>query len=204
MRASLSVRVESERIEAVRADLAVATVALAERPLRGDAARIDWRLLGDLSRLLRRGQLSGADGEVALLPSFGRLRAQRVLLLGVGERKALGATRLAAKSREAVLCAIRLGCESLALAPPAASRSLGSARATAALLEGALAALAEQPARVRLCLLVPGIAPDVWQELERAAERAGIAVRIALGESETLEDASRPGGAARGSRRAAV
>ncbi|MFQ5515166.1 MAG: M17 family peptidase N-terminal domain-containing protein [Myxococcota bacterium] len=55
-----------------------------ERPLRGDAGRIDWRLRGEISSKLRSGFISGVTGEATLLPARAPLRAKRLLLLGVG------------------------------------------------------------------------------------------------------------------------
>jgi hypothetical protein len=57
-----------------------------ERPLRGVAGLADWRLCGRISRLLKAGKLSGARGEVTLLPPAGkRMTFQRLLLFGLGE-----------------------------------------------------------------------------------------------------------------------
>jgi cytosol aminopeptidase family protein len=57
-----------------------------ERPLRGMAGLADWRLAGRLSRLLKAGKLTGARGEVALLPpSRRRLPFDCLVLFGLGE-----------------------------------------------------------------------------------------------------------------------
>ncbi len=57
-----------------------------ERPLRGVAALADWRLAGRLSRLLKAGKMTGARGEVTLLPpSRNRLPFERIVLFGLGE-----------------------------------------------------------------------------------------------------------------------
>jgi hypothetical protein len=55
-----------------------------ERPLRGAAGLADWRLCGRLSRLIKRGRLSGAQGEKLLLPPGRRLPFTRILLFGLG------------------------------------------------------------------------------------------------------------------------
>lgn len=55
-----------------------------ERPLAGTAGFVDWRLCGQLSRLLVDGFFSGARGESLLLPSGGRIGAPRVVVLGLG------------------------------------------------------------------------------------------------------------------------
>jgi hypothetical protein len=55
-----------------------------ERPLGGDAGRIDWRLRGEISQRLVSGYITGKIGEATLLPGCAPLRASRILLLGVG------------------------------------------------------------------------------------------------------------------------
>ena len=60
-----------------------------ERPLGGLAGFADWRLCGQLSRLLTRGFFAGARGDKVLLPSEGRFGMERVFAVGVGKRAVL-------------------------------------------------------------------------------------------------------------------
>lgn len=55
-----------------------------ERPLSGAAGFLDWRLCGELSRVLRSGFFIGRPGERLLLPSSGRVPARRLFLVGLG------------------------------------------------------------------------------------------------------------------------
>jgi len=66
------------------ADALVVPLPEDERPLRGDAGRVDWRLSGQLSRLLLDGFASGRRGEAVLLPADARVASRRLLLAGVG------------------------------------------------------------------------------------------------------------------------
>jgi len=59
-----------------------------ERPLRGATGLIDWRLCGALSRKLMAGYLQGTLGEKALLATPGKLKSERLLLIGLGESAA--------------------------------------------------------------------------------------------------------------------
>ncbi len=59
-----------------------------ERPLRGVAGLLDWRLSGKLSGLLGARYLTGRSGEVMLLPGTSKLPFARVLLFGLGARGA--------------------------------------------------------------------------------------------------------------------
>jgi len=55
-----------------------------ERPLRGVAGYVDWRLCGALSRILQAKFFSGKTDEWLLLPSNGRVGPARIFALGVG------------------------------------------------------------------------------------------------------------------------
>ena len=55
-----------------------------ERPLRGAAGLIDWRLCGALSRKLMAGYLDGSFGEKALMSTPRKLKSEKVLLVGLG------------------------------------------------------------------------------------------------------------------------
>jgi hypothetical protein len=54
-----------------------------ERPLRGLASLVDWRMCGALSRAIRTGQFTPEAGEALLLPAAGRLPVGRVFCFGV-------------------------------------------------------------------------------------------------------------------------
>lgn len=71
-----------------------------ERPLRGSAGLLDWRLAGRLSRLIKAGRFSGASGESLLLPPPGaRLPFKRLLLIGLGKSAEFGEARYRAEVR---------------------------------------------------------------------------------------------------------
>jgi len=55
-----------------------------ERPLRGAAGLIDWRLCGALSRKLMAGHLDGHFVEKALISAPPKLKSEGLLLVGLG------------------------------------------------------------------------------------------------------------------------
>ncbi|MBL8601821.1 MAG: leucyl aminopeptidase [Myxococcales bacterium] len=75
------------RIDTLRAEVAVLPFFVDERPLRGAAGLCDWRLCGRLSRVLQRGRVEGALGEVTLVPGRPRLPFDKLLLVGCGARE---------------------------------------------------------------------------------------------------------------------
>jgi hypothetical protein len=140
-------------LERANGDIAVVGFFTDERPLRGGAARADWRLCGGLSRRIESGDLSGKSGE-ALLVGCGRaLLAPRLLLLGLGDRKRFDRLRVRDETEQALDRCLKLGYMRVALAP------LGIApddipRHAGALVAGFRAARdsAERPMTVHFCV----------------------------------------------------
>lgn len=60
------------------------------RPSHGIAGLCDFRLAGRISSLERRGLVTGALGEVALLPGKPRLSFDKLILFGAGPRAEFG------------------------------------------------------------------------------------------------------------------
>jgi hypothetical protein len=79
------------RLDETDAELVACGVFQDERPFRGLAGLLDWRLRGKLSRLARQGFVVGALGEAVLLPVRPRVTADKLLLVGLGERGAFDA-----------------------------------------------------------------------------------------------------------------
>ncbi len=55
-----------------------------ERPLRGPAGLLDWRLNGAISREIINGRITGGFKETVIIPSNGRIRSPKILLIGLG------------------------------------------------------------------------------------------------------------------------
>jgi hypothetical protein len=65
-------------------EVLVAGLTSDERPPQGVAGLVDWRLAGRISRVLKSGFVSGALGEVLLVPGKPKLPFDKVLLFGTG------------------------------------------------------------------------------------------------------------------------
>ena len=126
-----------------------------ERPLGGAAGFADWRLCGQLSRLLVDGFFRGARGESLLLPSNGRIGAPRLVVLGLGPGgQALhpGVLRMALSQAADVLNRARVDSVALELpgrgAMPAPERNSAFTEAFVPAFRGArVTLLADGPAR---------------------------------------------------------
>ena len=183
MSSTLSVVIDAGQLERAAADVAVATFFESDRPLRGDAGRADWRLCGLLSRLVASPHLSGRAGEAALVHTAGKLRAPRLVLLGLGVPSAFSALEVKAASRDAVLRALDLRAGTVALSLPGHWTGVLPVTPTAAaVLRGAATALAEAAASIRLRLVVPsGAASKALAGLDAMAQQLAdgpVAIRI--------------------------
>lgn len=103
-------------------DALVLLVAEDERPLVGAAGYADWRLCGELSRLLAEGHFTGAPGESLLMPLSGRFPLARLFVLGLGKRAGLDAGRLGQALAAAARVVARAGATSVALEVPGAGQ----------------------------------------------------------------------------------
>ncbi len=78
------------RLDEASAEVVACAVFKDERPLRGLAGLLDWRLAGRLSRLAKETFLQGDTGEVLALPVRPRLPFDKALVVGLGPRASFG------------------------------------------------------------------------------------------------------------------
>jgi len=86
------------------------------KPLDGPAALLDWRLNGQLTRMLLDGQVKGRAGEHVMLQSNGKLTAKWVLFVGGGKWHGLCSETHGALVRHMVGVASQAGFKSISLA----------------------------------------------------------------------------------------
>lgn len=177
--ASVVVDLDTQALERVSAELAVVGISPDDRPLRGGAGRADWRLCGDLSRLIASRRLSGALGQAALFSADGALRAPLLLVVGLGHRAEHSVDTWRDLGREVVRRTLDLRVNHAALGLVSDAANLGP-EGTRALFSGALVAAAEGGAGLRLTL-VGEEAPARLSELrplEHAEPPAGASLEL--------------------------
>jgi hypothetical protein len=69
-------------------ELIVCSLFEDQRPLRGMAGALDWRLRGFLSRFVISGRITGAKKEIVYIPIRHREAMRHILLVGLGSRRA--------------------------------------------------------------------------------------------------------------------
>jgi hypothetical protein len=106
-------------------------IAEDERPLRGTAGYLDWRMCGEISRLLKASFFTGALGDRLLMPGGGHVRAAKVFAQGIGQAKSLSPEALGGILQDAGRMLTRARVSSVALEVPGAGALDEAARAQA-------------------------------------------------------------------------
>ena len=184
-----TIRLTARPMERVNADIAVAGFFADDRPLRGGAARADWRLCGGLSRRIENGDLSGKSGEAMLIASGRALRAPRLMLLGLGTRRDYDTLRVTDEIRSALERCRQLRLDHVVLSP------LGIAsddvpRHAAAIVAGLADAWPRTDAGRCLELCVPRPEVAVVHRAFESACDAAAATDIALTADDSSLDAT--------------
>jgi cytosol aminopeptidase family protein len=81
---------ELRRLDEANVELCACTIWSDERPMRGFAGLLDWRLGGRLSALLKSEFMRGDAGETLLLPGKPYIPFDKVLVVGLGARSTFG------------------------------------------------------------------------------------------------------------------
>jgi hypothetical protein len=107
-----------ERLEDIRTDVLVFFHPADEPAPRGRLGRLDWILRGALSRLRARGKFTGERGTSALLSPDRKLKAERVLVMGLGPRADFSMTALYRLSYTTARTILDLHCSRIGLDLP--------------------------------------------------------------------------------------
>ena len=177
----LSVQLYPGPVQSAPGDAVLVPVPEDERPLRGDAGLVDWRLVGRVSSLVADGVYSGKIGDSTLLPGEGLIAAERVLLFGMGPLATLhgrgleraltlaGVKLLALKTRTGVLAAP----EGVDLEREVATVLLGLGRAVS-VVHGSPDLTVVVPEADRRSSAVRDAWPEVCQTLQGAGVEASL------------------------------
>src|SRR5215472_4778288 len=137
----MDIRVSSSEVQDFDGDAVAIGVFSQQDHLQGPAATLDAAMDGAVSRLYATGEVSGAAGEVLVLHTLGKIKPERIAVIGLGPRESISADRI----RRSAALACR------ALSKPLASRvglalgwsesGLSLVQSTRAATEGAIVGL---------------------------------------------------------------
>lgn len=117
------VKPDLHALDQIRAEALVVCLFQDERPPRGLAGLLDWRLCGRLSDMLIAQRVSGTAGEAVLFPSYGRLPFGRVCAFGLGAASDFTSSRAREVSGQIATSLHKLRVGSFATALPGSPRA---------------------------------------------------------------------------------
>lgn len=120
-----------ESLDTLQTELIVLPFFADERPLRGTSALLDWRLCGALSRKLMAGYLDGRRGDKGLIAGPSKLKADALLMVGLGDSDAFDSA--AAEESSAMIADTLRSSKVTTVALALPGRSLGLVTAMAAM-----------------------------------------------------------------------
>lgn len=98
---------QPRRLDELQSEALFLTLYEDQRPLRGVAGWVDWRMCGLLSRLVLRGCLTGRFGEVVLVPGRPKLAFDKVFAFGAGSAEGMDIGRVEAVVRRMLQAAVK-------------------------------------------------------------------------------------------------
>src|SRR5215469_481164 len=138
---TMEVGVSSRDARQFDGDALVVGVVANESALEGTAALLNEAMNGALDQLLASGEQSGATGDITLLHTLGKLKVERIALIGLGPRDSLSVARLRRAAAIACRSLRKAGARRIGLALASASSRLNPAQAVQAATEGAILGL---------------------------------------------------------------
>lgn len=169
MNGMLDFELGAESLERSKVDLVVAGFFVDQQPLRGGAGRVDWRLCGLVSEQILAERIHGKRGEAILIPSSGQMRANHVMLVGLGVRSKYKLTGVTKVVEDVVARAVKLACSSLAMAPLGLTGE-EYPRCAEAILAGAVAGFGASESSMRIRMVLP------QAEINRSAQATDAAI----------------------------
>lgn len=97
----MNIECTSNEITKIKADAIILFHFESVKVPGGDAVVVDRALGGGVSELIKTGEITGKYNETTIIHSFGKLPAGRVVILGLGKKKALTTDRLRGAMAEA-------------------------------------------------------------------------------------------------------
>lgn len=109
-------QLEELAVDSLPGEAVVALYFQDVKPIDGPAALLDWRMNGQLTRMLLDGKVSGRAGEHVMLQSNGKLAAKWVLFVGGGKWLGLCSATHASLIRHMLSVARQAGFKNISMA----------------------------------------------------------------------------------------
>jgi len=138
----MEIRVIVGDIATIKADAIIVNHFTGTRQLSGDTAVVDRALDGDISKLIKQGDIKGKLNELTLLHSLGKLPADRIAITGLGKKQELTINKVRNAVAETCRYLRKKGVTSIASgAQGAGTKGINKESGVQAVTEGALLGL---------------------------------------------------------------
>ena len=132
-------------IDRIETEVVVLPFFSDEKPLKGAAGLIDWRMRGKISRLISQGRISGDKGESTLFLPDSRISAKKIIMSGLGDSSKFNERELKEAGGKIIQQMLHIDARDFTIAiPPKKLTSLESTDATGALIRGMAASLEKE------------------------------------------------------------
>lgn len=105
-------------LELLEVEVLVALLFADQRPLVGAVGLLDWRLDGEVTRMLLAGSINGRHDERLILRAGAKLQADWVMLVGAGKRQDCSGRSLTCLLQEIFNCCRAAGFNRIGLTLP--------------------------------------------------------------------------------------
>lgn len=144
----MKTRLLSTDIDRIETEVVVLPFFSDERPLKGAAGLVDWRMGGKISKLINQGRISGEKGESTLLLPEYRISADKILMAGLGDSSRFNEGELKEAGAKIVQQMVHMNVKNFTIVPPPKKLScLESTDATGAIMRGIVASLERENIR---------------------------------------------------------
>jgi len=135
----LNIRLSSEGIDKAETGAIVLLLFKDEKPLKGACGLADWRMNGGISSFIMNGAICGESDELVLIDPGGRIKSEKILLVGMGKSSCFREDHLSRAARDATVQLVKIGIKKFVIAvPPARFTNLEARFASSAVLKGLL------------------------------------------------------------------
>lgn len=110
--------VSAERADRIETEVLALFFFQDERPLKGAAGLVDWKMNGALSSLIIKEISSGVSGESTLVLPGKRINSQKILLFGLGDSKNYSTDVLKETTVQLVEQLLKIDCHDFCIAVP--------------------------------------------------------------------------------------
>ena len=114
----MKLRVSAERVDMVETEVLALFFFHDERPLKGAAGLVDWKMNGALSNLIINEISSGVSGESTLVLPGKRINCQKILLFGLGSSKDCASEALKETTGKLLEQLLKINCSDFCVAVP--------------------------------------------------------------------------------------